>query len=349
MRFFFSAILLLLVALSGCQKSNPNGLFLQTYATQIAAPTYRQLVDQSEQLEQSTTQCTSPTDQQFLAQTQDQWRRTMGAWQAAKTIRFGPVVEQRIDWEFQFWPDKKNLVGKKARPLLKQSEAITEDQIKNSSVVLHGLSALELLLFDSTATANANPARYCELVRWIGKNIFTNAKLLDSGWALLQPEFVTPSEESDWFGDEATAVGNVLDSYLAVLEELSNNKIGDVIGDGQHQQANPYLLESWRSQYSWDNILVNLTSINRLFNEGGFSTYLQSLGFAKLESQLQAALSELNASASHVSAPLFTDLQQQSNALRKVQISAQQLQSLLKNDITQVLSLPVGFNDQDGD
>ena len=268
---------------------------------------------------------------------------------ASESIRFGPVVEQRIDWEFQFWPDKKNLVAKKTLPILKQSQVITDEQMSKSSVVLHGLSALEFLLFDPAVLETANADRYCEAVQWISQALAKNAKILDSAWALLQPDFTSPNESSDQFASPEIAVAKILDSYLVTLEELTNRKITEAVGEDENARINPYFLESWRSQNSWQNMQANLTSINALFGPGGFSQYLQDLGFDALNSQLETQLAAVNQAAQAVSAPLFSQLEQQAQPLRALQHELSLLRTILEDDITDVLNLPVGFNDQDGD
>ncbi|BFM06300.1 imelysin family protein [Halioxenophilus aromaticivorans] len=347
MRFLVIAISAVL--LHGCQKTDPSQIFLQTYATQVATPYYWQLVSAADQLHSTTEQCDSNNPTDFITASQSQWQNTMSAWQKAKTVRFGPVVDERIDWEFQFWPDKKNLVAKKMQPFLKQAEPITDEQMSKSSVVLHGLSAMEYLLFDPSIVDSANPERLCESVQWIGQAIAKNAKTLDSAWALLQPDFTAPSETSDQFTSIEIAVAKVLDSYLVTLEEFANRKIGDAIGTEQAPRANPYFLESWRSQHSWQNIAANISAVNELFTQGGFSQYLTELGFTELEQQLQSALDVMNTAADAITPPLFSTLEQQTEALRQVQQSANDLRYILQNDITEVLNLPVGFNDQDGD
>lgn len=347
MRLFVIVIVTALA--TGCQRSDPNQAFLQAFASQVAAPNYQTLVEQTQQLHSATQQCDSQNLASFVAATQGSWAAAMSAWQTAKIIRFGPVVEQRIDWEFQFWPDKKNLVAKKARPLLKQSEAISDQQMAKSSVVLHGLSALEFLLYDPAVIKTANPDRYCEAARWIGQAIAEHAKVLDSAWALLQPDFIAPSENSDHFASAEIAVAKILDSYLVTLEELTNRKIAEAIGEDDNARLNPYFLESWRSQHSWQNMQANLAAVNALFGPGGFSQYLQDLGFSELNTQLSQQMAAVNQAAAGVSPPLFSNLKQQAQPLRALQQELLQLRSILEDDITDVLDLPVGFNDQDGD
>lgn len=341
---------LALFLLAGCEKkTDPSNTFLTAYAQQVAAPAYDRLRAAADNLNTITSTCASSNLDAFLPAAQSEWRTTMTAWQEAKVIRFGPVSDQRLDWEFQFWPDKKNLVAKKTMAFMKQQEPLTEEQLAQSSVVLHGLSAMELLLFDPAIATAAAPGRFCEMTEWVGKSIAEHAKILDSSWALLQPEFIAPGEESEQFASSDVAIAKVLDSYLVTLEELSKQKIGEVIGEDDKARTNAYFLESWRSQNSWQNIAANIKAIDALFNQGGFITYLNELGFTELSQQLKAKLAALDSAAARIKPPLFTSLDEQKTALRAVQTAALDLRSLFKNDITQVLNLPVGFNDKDGD
>ena len=94
---------------------------------------------------------------------------------------------------------------------------------------------------------------------------------------------------------------------------------------------------------------ANLAAVNALFGPGGFSQYLQDLGFSELNTQLSQQMAAVNQAAAGVSPPLFSNLKQQAQPLRALQQELLQLRSILEDDITDVLDLPVGFNDQDGD
>ncbi|WP_317930771.1 imelysin family protein [Halioxenophilus sp. WMMB6] len=334
-------------ALSGCQKTAPEEIFLQTLNNQVIEPNYHQLVESSQAVESATASCSEESMAEFLPAAQSSWREAMMAWQRAKVIGFGPMTEQRLDWEFQFWPDKKNLVAKKAKTLLKKETPLTAEELNHSSVVLHGLSALEYLLFDPTAQTGFATGRYCELTRWIGQQMVVSSKALDSSWALVKPEFVAPNAESENFESATQAIGMVLDDYLLSLQSISKDKILGALGETG--TANPYFLESWRAQHSWQNIEANISAVNQLFQQGGFIAYLESLGLHELAGQLQQRLAALNEAAGKIEPPLFSSLDQQAEPLKQVAATAKALRLLLQQDTTQVLKLPIGFNDSDGD
>ncbi len=343
------AVVMLAVALIGCEKSDPNTELLQSFHTQLAQPAYAKLVSVTELNQARTQQCDPQNLASFLTDAQQSWRQTMAAWQEARVIRFGPIVEQRLDWEFQFWPDKKNLVAKKALALLKKDQPLDEQTLEKSSVVLHGLSALEFMLFDPSAQEKAQPERFCELTQWIGQALHTNAQRLQKSWDQQSSEFLAPGDQSEFYPTFEVALGKIVDSYLITLENVSKQKIGSVIGEHSESKANPYFLESWRSENSWQNISANLIATHRFFHEGGFLSYLQSLGHESLATELNGALLRVNQKSAQVKAPLFSQLDEKSPALRELQSAVINLKNLLKNKATDALNLPIGFNDNDGD
>src|SRR5690606_41988777 len=45
---------------------------------------------------------------------EQEWLDAMLAWQRVRFVDFGPVERNNLSWQFQFWPDPKNLIARKA-------------------------------------------------------------------------------------------------------------------------------------------------------------------------------------------------------------------------------------------
>ncbi len=109
---------------------------------------YGVLVDASERLEASADRfCEQPDTSHRRRLTQD-WLEAYQAWQAVRFVDFGPIEQQSRAWQLQFWPDRKNLVGRKMQAWLAADQPPSAEQIADGSVAAQGFPALEYLLFD---------------------------------------------------------------------------------------------------------------------------------------------------------------------------------------------------------
>ena len=93
------------------------------------------------------------------------------AWAELQPLLIGPLAEGNRSWQVQFWPDKKNLVGRQVEQLVIAQPQIDAAALAKSSVVVQGLSAYEYILFDSKIDLadEATKARYCPLLSALGE------------------------------------------------------------------------------------------------------------------------------------------------------------------------------------
>ncbi|BBI48984.1 hypothetical protein HORIV_14050 [Vreelandella olivaria] len=73
---------------------------------------------------------------------ENDWLNAYQAWQAVRFIQFGPVEQNSRGWQLQFWPDRKNLVGRKVGTWLKATEAPDAEDIAGDSVAIQGFPPL---------------------------------------------------------------------------------------------------------------------------------------------------------------------------------------------------------------
>lgn len=79
---------------------------------------YKLLATEVDELASATTDyCNAPTPDSRQA-LDNSWLDAFLAWQQVRFVDFGPVENNNLSWQFQFWPDPKNLVARKAQYLL---------------------------------------------------------------------------------------------------------------------------------------------------------------------------------------------------------------------------------------
>ncbi|MGI0117414.1 imelysin family protein [Zooshikella sp. RANM57] len=309
---------------------------------------YANLSTQVETLHQSSQQLckTTAASQQpeKLSATQLAWENAMNAWVKADLINFGLVVDENIAWRFQFWPDKKNLVKRKVEQFLQQhSDAITNKQVAEASVIIQGLSAAEYLLFEPITPSIANNKQRCQLLEEVSSVLVQNSHYLQKHWNK-QPLAIKNQH------DYLTLVSNALASYL----EKTYKKWSLAV-----LKQNPYFAESWRSQHSNENIQQSLVAANSWYQQL-ILPYLQDTKEKKdLAKILNTAFKKNITQFKQLPNSLFSILQAIKNQekhsaknLLQLQETTQQFRQLKKQitlDLPKTLDVLIGFNANDGD
>ncbi len=172
----------------------------------------------------------------------------------------GPLAEGNRAWQVQFWPDKKNLVGRQVEQLVNGDKPVDAASLGKSSVVVRGLSAYEYILFDSKpdiATAEQK-ARYCPLLVAIGEHQKVLAEEILKGWnstdGMLSQMTKFPNQR---YADSHEAIADLLRSQVTALDTLKK-KLGAPMGRQSKGIAQPLQAEAWRSHNSLKSLEATL-------------------------------------------------------------------------------------------
>nr|WP_306667742.1 imelysin family protein [Pseudoteredinibacter isoporae] len=284
---------------------------------------------------------------------QEGWRLSMRAWEQVQAINYGPINDKNLAWKFQFWPDNKNLVARKIRPLLNSEKPPTPEQFAKTSTVVQGLSAVEYLLFDPALQDQKVPAnRMCALLSLQSAQLQLNSSSLLQDWqGSYGKQLNAYGPENVDFPDAKTVVAQLIDGQLSLLESASNKKLADALGTKRKNvRINPYLLESWRSQNSRKNLQANLASIDLLFHRAGLKRYLEKSGAGAVAEDIEKALLNAQETLRGDNQSFFQRLQEHNieNA-EATQKALSTLTGLYKNQLPQALGIQLGFNNNDGD
>ena len=293
------------------------------------------------------------------------WRTTVDSWSGVQNLQFGPLLIDNQAWKIQFWPDKKNLIARKVEALIRSDEVLNEKRIDDASVVVQGLSSLEYLLFDGklgslNSYANTDTStRRCALLVAVTGHLHGVANGLYDAW---RPEsgnylqaFTKTGPDNPEYPDDNVALANLLDTLVAGVELIKRDKFERPLGlassDGQ---AQIYLLEWWRSQYSREAITANLMALKTVFTAAsgyGLDDYLTSVKqHSDLSAQIQQHFDSSLSAANAIPNSLFSSPAPRDQAeLIAFQNEITTLLSLLKSDLPTALGISLGFNAKDGD
>ena len=304
---------------------------------------YQALVERSDALQQrAQSYCAAPKEHS-LETVSEAWEEAFMAWQRVRFVDFGPIEQDHIAWQLQFWPDSKNLVARKTDNWLKGDQPINAAALAADSVAAKGFPALEYLLFDPRVRdgKQALPhARTCELVEAISAQIHDNATRLHSDWSRFGSHYQSRTEY------EHTTVS----AAMHTLEILPDKRLAAPMGLGGKGRRNPYIADAWRSGESLEAIEATLRGLQTYFLPG-FLQLMQARQMTPLGEQfglrLNEALVRLDSMPAAMAPLLKTD--EGYRSLQLLYIDLDRLATLLNGTIASELGIIKGFNASDGD
>src|SRR5688572_7988413 len=311
------------------------------------------------------TLCKTPGDD-TLKNAQQQFTALTAAWARIQYVSFGPIFAHQRAFRIEYWPDKRNVVGRQLAEVLKKQDgsALEPGRFAAATVGIQGLPALERLLFEERALdlvqKDAPGAAFrCRLLAAIATNLTTITNEIVAGWTEGDSSFLSriedPSEDDEELPTGRDAAGRLLNDLLTAIIAIRDMKLLAPLGDNV-EKAKPRSAEYWRSGQSIAVIEANVYSLLMLFDgERG----LAGLLFAQTNGKIPAyqMLGAIHAMRNQVTAlgnlnlPLHKivadpRLRQRAEALAT---KLAEMRDILVGRVAPKLNLPIGFNALDGD
>ncbi len=303
---------------------------------------YTALAEQAGALDQAaSTYCQAPSTD-TRSQLESAWREAFDSWQAVRFVDFGPVEQDNLAWQFQFWPDAKNTVARKANQWLGSEQPIGVEQLKADSVAVKGFPALEYLLFDPQA-AKSQPLpqeRACALLTGITTLLQRNSAQLQQQWQDFRPHYLNTEQF------QRTTVLAAMHG----VETLRNKRLAAPMGLEGKPRRNPYLADAWRSEHSLAGMRASLVGLQQYFLPGLRQWMDNDQGAEltnRLDQQLTTTIQRLERQPADLQQLLADD-----DGYRNLQlifIEVDKLNQLLSGNIASQLGIVRGFNSSDGD
>ncbi|MGK9064786.1 imelysin family protein [Stutzerimonas chloritidismutans] len=339
--------------LSACAPSDPYAETSQALADDVLLPAYTQWAEANRRMAASSIAFCAGNEE--LQATRETFLAAQFAWAGLQPILIGPMGEGNRAWQVQFWPDKKNLVGRQVTALLKRKPNLTQADIENGSVVLQGLTAYEYALYDKAVdlTDKATKARYCPLLEAIGEHQQKlSADMLqvweaEDGMAAQLKEF--PNER---YADANEAISDIMRVQVTALDGLKK-KLGAPLGRQSKGHPQPFQAEAWRSDATLGSIDAALAGAQRLW-QGADDDGLKRLVPAdqkELVSRIDVAYATTRKHLADAMVP-FSELiadepgRERLNALYD---DLNTLHRLHQTELARALGVQIGFNAHDGD
>lgn len=282
---------------------------------------------------------------QILERTRSAFHDTMDAWQSIQHVNFGPVEYDMRLASLQFWPDKKNHIGKHLAQLLQGEPSDLDHRFALAGVSIKGLPAIERILFAEQALAQLAPlSQRCQALRLMSQNVAHISSSLWHEWkGYMAAQFSDASQVDGYFEDDIDAATALLKTIIEPLEVIRDLKLERPLGSAA-DKAKIKRLESWRSRRSLRNIQLNL---------GAIDATLPALALVlpnPTVTDLRHKLERIKLSMSHIPAPIEDTLHNPKThqQLKGLSTELDQMQIQMEQAMANA-GIHLGFNSRDGD
>ena len=311
-------------------------------------PRYKSLAEESNLLAEASSKLCRETSAENLILNIQHFHRSFDAWQSIQNINFGPIETGMRGFSLQFWPDKKNHVGKRLQALLEQKnqQVLSDESFAKLPVSVKGFPAIERLLFNDEALSLFQDQNFrCQLLSKISHDIALKAQALHTEWQEdMAPQFQNPTQVDGYFEDEIDAATSLLKTLVEPIEVIGDLKLkrpmGSTLGKAKYKR-----LESWRSARSARNIRLNTESLNALYQ--GLKSLLPHSGIEAIDSLFVQALQQ---TGTRLNTPMKDSINTPKGYANMTQLvqTLSRLHAQLESSVGK-LGIHLGFNSRDGD
>jgi hypothetical protein len=271
------------------------------------------------------------------------WLDSFRAWQAVRFVNFGPIETDNRAWQFQFWPDPKNLIARKARYLLTSNQAPTAETIADSGVAVQGFPMAEYLLFDEqlNSTDRALPAqRTCRALVLVAGHIADNSAQQLQDWQAFEDAYMANEQYRD----------TTIKAGMAALEILEERRLAQPMGLRGTGKRSVYTADAWRSGQSLAAVEATVRGLQEHFLPG-LVLLLEGSDQPELVGRIEQQFAEVLENFPAMRTPM-EPLLASDEAFARLQglyVDISQLTTLVNDQAAVALGVVRGFNSSDGD
>lgn len=299
--------------------------------------------------------CDGP-DARRLSNARERFAATVQAWGQLSILRFGPLVADNRFERIFFWPDARGVTLRQVQDMLarKDETALSPDGMKDKSVALQGLPALEFVLHGSGADELALQAGSyrCRYGRAISANLSEIAAEIEEDWGATTDfaiSFAQPSQDGNPYRSPQEVAGEIVKALGTGLQFISNAQIKPALGE-TFDDANGNRAPFRRADLTFALIRSQLEGMLKLLAgtgwrdaaEGDVATAADGIAF-DLE-----RVGESIASIGSPAAEAF-EIEQEWGKLHYVTVALGFANQTVGEKLAVALGLTMGFNALDGD
>ena len=354
MRFF--ALLVVAAATALASPARAENAAVAAAVSGFVTPGYAAFQAASAELSDEMDALCAARSPESLADARGAFVAVATAWSEVETIRFGPVTEENRLERILFWPDRRSIGLKQVQRALAEKDATATDHatLKDKSVAMQGLGALEFILFGTGAENLAAPGEdyRCAYGRAIAGNVEELASAVVADWqdpAGMSKQWTNPGANNPLYRTDEEAITELLDIFIHGLEMVRDVRINGFLGE-QAGDDRPKQAIFWRSEATTASIASNLDGMRKLFEASQIADLLpQEYAWVadSIRFEFDNADRALEAANGPVSETLADPVRREKLAYARIVTSS--LSELFGVRLSGALGLTAGFSSLDGD
>ena len=254
-----------------------------TAVNQVILPGYAALTVAASDAAKRVSDLCWQADAKRLQVARDGFATLVLAWSGVEMVHFGPARDDNNYERLFFWPDPRGRGLQQVQALLagEDATAASIDTLREKSVAVQGLSALEYILFGTgsdTLADTGDPARSfrCRYGTAIAGAIAKTADAIRDGWtgqngyAFVMRE---PGPDNAVYRSAGEAMQDLLKSCREQVQLDQQLKLAFTIGETP-AKAKPRMAPFWRSNLTIPSIKANLGAVLELCGPNGVGAIL---------------------------------------------------------------------------
>lgn len=271
-------------------------------------------------------------------------------------VRFGPIAENNGIERFLFWPDRKGLAQRQVQAILagRDESATRPETLREKSVAVGGLNALEFVLFGTGADdlSGPNGAFRCRYGAAIGANLAGLASGVAAAWNAsngIADRLMGPKPADPTYRAQADVVAEIVGTLVHGIEAMRDLRLKPALGAGPHA-AKPNLFLYRRSSLTASALAANVEGFAALFGAARLADLLapeQRWIGPSAELEFETVSSTL----ARVRTPLADAVSDPDSyrTLSALVVETSGLQDLFDRQMAPALGVSAGFSSLDGD
>ncbi|MBO0347083.1 imelysin family protein [Roseibium sp. CAU 1637] len=346
--------------------ASPAAAQAQAYATYVTNSIDGYIRPRTEAFAAATTKLPAAVEQLCKAPGEDtraafadSYRDVLTSFAAVSFLRFGPVIDDnRLD-ALAFMPDPRGIAQRQIRrAFAKRDETLTQaETLKDKSVALQGLTALQLIAFSKDAkVVLGNPGEgsdfLCGYAGAIAANVERIAADIASDWADANgyaATLQTPDPDSHQVRTSKDAIETIFNAVVTGLIVVKDQDLLPALGD-KREEARPHRLPFSRSGDATAYMQAELDGIEAALTAAGFTPDLPK-EFSWVPGSLAFEFSNARNILSAADTPLRHSMEDPETyqKLELLIITIDSLRDTAALSLAGAMELSGGFNALDGD
>ncbi|MBV2186061.1 MAG: hypothetical protein KUL88_16160 [Rhizobium sp.] len=319
-------------------------------------PGYHRFRDEAAKLEADMRAlCAEPSGTE-LEKARAAFGETVAAWSTIEIVRVGPVIEANRFERILFYPDRKSTGLKQVQAILaKPDESATSvETLKDKSVAMQGLGALEFVLFGtgSDGLVAEKEGFRCRYGAAIAGNLVRLGGELADAWDKpdgIQDAWKHPGTDNPEFRDGREAITALLGVLVHGAEAIRDQRI-ETFYRGEENNTFPKQAIYWRSGNTFTSIRSNIEGLRGLMKESAMADLLND-GSRSIVSSIDFVSKSLVRVAGDLNPDVEAAVSDPAERAKLdfLLLNSKDLILRLNNDYGGAIGLAAGFSFSDGD